>query len=154
MYTVSYTSKHCHWTGILLLVRIALYFVAAVNVSGSPKVTLASNTITIGCIVILKSFIGSIYKTWEVDFIEIISYLNIHLVFNFIHLACFRHKRQGAIAYISVIGAFILLLVVVSYHLYAHTQLFSKLHSHQYCMIPNVLFSIKQRPKHPQTARR
>ena len=151
MYTVSYISKHRYWTGLLLLVRIALYFVAAVNVSGGPKVTLASITIAVGCIVIVKSFIGSIYKKWEVDFIEIISYLNILFLTSFTWLALDTNINQRGISYTSVIGAFILLLVVISYHLYAHTQLFSKLHSHQYCMIPNVLFSIKQRPKHPQT---
>ena len=153
MYTVPYKPKHRYWTGLLLLVRIALYLVAAINVSSDPRVTLASITITVGGIVILKGFIGSIYPKWEIDFIETISYLNLFFLTSFIWLALDTDINQRAITYISVIGAFILLLAIVSYHLYVHTKILSKLRNHKYCMILNVLFRIRfnQKSHHSQT---
>ena len=137
----------------MLLVRIILYLVATVNVSGGPRVTLASVTITVGCIVLLKSFIGSIYTKWEVDLIETVSYLNILFLTSFTWLALDTSINQRAVAYISVIAAFVLLLVIVSYHLYVYTKMFSKLRNHKYCMILNVLFRIqvKQKSNRPQT---
>jgi hypothetical protein len=153
MYTIPYTSKHRYWTGLLLLVRIALNLVAAVNVSSGPRVTLASITITVGGIVMFKSFIGSVYTKWEVDFIETISYLNILFLTSFLWLALDAGINQRAVAYISVIGAIILLLVIVSYHLYVHTKMLSKLRNNKYCMILNVLFRIRfnQKSNRPQT---
>ena len=153
MYTIPYTSKHRYWTGLLLLVRIALYLVAALNVSGGPRVTLASVTITVSCIVLLKSFIGSIYTKWEVDFIETVSYVNILFLTSFTWLALDTSINQRAVAYISVIAAFILLLIIAFYHLYVYTKILSKLCTNKYCMVLKMPFEVhfSQKSNHSQT---
>ena len=66
-----YTPKHRYWTGLLLIVRIALYLVAATNVSNDPTVALTSITVVVCFIVLLKGFIVSrLYRKWSMDVLE------------------------------------------------------------------------------------
>ena len=58
-YHKPYTPKHRYWTGLLLIARIVLYFVAAVNVSNDPTVALTTISLTLCCIILLKGFIVS-----------------------------------------------------------------------------------------------
>ena len=53
-YHTPYTARHRYWTGLLLLVRVILHLVAAVNVSNSPQVALISICICIGGLFFLK----------------------------------------------------------------------------------------------------
>ena len=53
-----YTPKHHYWTGLLLIVRIILYLVAAVNISNDPVIALTAIIITVCCIFALRQFTG------------------------------------------------------------------------------------------------
>ena len=135
VYTVPYASTHRYWTGLLLLLRIILYLITALNFSGNPTIVLASVVFTIGLILFLKSLIGRVYTNWGVDFLETLFFLNILSFALFTWLALNAHLNQRAVAYVSVITSFILLLMIVLYHIHLHTKIFSKLLKHKYLLM-------------------
>ena len=45
-YHTPYTPKHRYWTGLLLIVRVILYLVAAINVSNDPTIALTAISFT------------------------------------------------------------------------------------------------------------
>ena len=128
-YHTPYTPKHRYWTGLLLIVRIVLYLVSAVNASNDPTVALTSINFTLCCIVILRNFIGSrMYRKWPVDVLETFFYLNIlsFAIFTW-HSLGKPNGNQEAAAYTSVIITFIVLLLIILYHVYTYTTFFSKI---------------------------
>ena len=77
-YHTPYTPKHRYWTGLLLIVRIILYLVAAANVSNNPTVALMAISFTIMCIYTLILLMGSrLYRKWPMNAFEALFYLNI-----------------------------------------------------------------------------
>ena len=77
-YTAPYNAKHRYWTGLLLIIRIVLYIVTAVNKSGNPRIILLSTAFAMGCLLLWKSLIGArIYKDTMIDILETITVLNI-----------------------------------------------------------------------------
>ena len=128
-YHTPYTPKHRYWTGLLLIVRIVLYLVSAVNASNDPTVALTAISFTLCCIVILRNFIGSrMYRKWPVDVLETFFYLNIlsFAIFTW-HSLGKPNSNQEAAAYTSVIIIFIVLLLIILYHVYTYTTVFSKI---------------------------
>ena len=75
---IPYTPKHRYWTGLLLIVRVTLYFVAAINVSNDPTLALITISSSVSFIIILKGFIVSqLYRKWPLDVLETLFSLNI-----------------------------------------------------------------------------
>ena len=76
---LSLVYAYCYWTGLLLLVRAALYIIAAVNVSNGPGINLLAIGFTIISILLLKGCLkkNKIYKKWPLELIEMISYINL-----------------------------------------------------------------------------
>ena len=74
-YHAPYKFKHRYWTGLLLFVRVALYLIFALNVSGDPRINLLAITLTIGGILFYKGHLGRIYRTNTVDTMEMVCYL-------------------------------------------------------------------------------
>ena len=129
-YHKSYTPKHRYWTGLLLIIRVILYLVAATNVSNDPTIALTAINFTVCCIISLKQFFGSrLYRKWPVDVLETFFYLNIlsFMTFTWYSLDSPASSREAA-AYTSVIITFIALLLIILYHIYTYTSVFSKIH--------------------------
>ena len=101
-YHAPHNYEHRYWTGLLLLVRAALYVVAAVNVSNDPEVNLLAVAIAITGLLLLKGFANkNIYKRWPLDVLEVSCYVNI-LCFCLATLFTLVGNRDGTvIAYIS-----------------------------------------------------
>ena len=125
-YHAPYVSKHRYWTGMLLLVRAILYLVAATNVSNDPQVTLSSVIFTMGCILLLKGFVGRLYRKWPIDLLETFFYFNLLALALFSWYFLNKRESYKPVAYISVMTTFILLLIVILYHMYKYTVVFSK----------------------------
>ena len=122
-----YTPKHRYWTGLLLIVRIILYLVGAVNVSNDPTVALTAIIFMMCCIFALSRFMGSrLYKQWLVDVLETFYYLNILCLATFTWYCLGECRNKEAAAYTSVIITFIVLLLIILYHVYTYTTVFSK----------------------------
>ena len=75
-YYAPYAFKHRYWTGLLLLVRVTIYYIiSAADVSGERGITL----LAIGIIVIVLLLLVSCrpYKSWPLEVLEIACYTNI-----------------------------------------------------------------------------
>ena len=148
-YHTPYSPKHRYWTGLLLIVRIVLYLVAAVNAPNDPTVALISISFTVCCILTLSKLFGSrVYRKWPVDVLETFFYLNI---LSFALLTWYSldnpESNQEAAAYTSVIITFIVLLFIVLYHVYAYTPVFSKLRITKPGRVIDRLFTDSANPK-------
>ena len=127
-YHKPYTPKHRYWTGLLLIFRIVLYLVPAVNVSNNPTIALTAISFAVCCFFTLKQFSGSrLYRKWPIDVLETFLYLNIlsFATFTWYSLDNPGSNKEAA-AYTSVILTFIILLLIIIYHVYTYTTLFSK----------------------------
>ncbi|MCG8622448.1 MAG: hypothetical protein MJE68_10695, partial [Proteobacteria bacterium] len=128
IYHKPYTPKHRYWTGLLLLARAILYLVAAVNVSNDPTVALTAIIVVICFIFALKAFTGSrVYRSWPVDVLEVFFYLNIVLFTTFTWYCLGECRNKKAAAYTSVSITFLVLLLIILYHVYTYTSVFSKI---------------------------
>ena len=139
-YHTPYTARHRYWTGLLLLVRVVLHLVAAVNVSNSPQIALTSISLTIGGLFFL-GFFGKIYKKWPLDLLESFFYFNLLFLSSatWYSLGDSESNREAA-AYTSVTITLIVLLIIILFHVYFHTSLFAKLHDKKFMTQINSFF--------------
>lgn len=72
-HTGPYKNNHSYWTGILLLIRVILFTVFTVNVTGDASVNLLSIGIVI---LLLLALVGGVYRSWIINAIEVIQYVN------------------------------------------------------------------------------
>lgn len=123
-YHAPYVIKQCYWIGLLLLVRVILYIVSAVNLTGDSRVGLASTATIVGCLLALKGIIErEIYKERWIDVIEMLIYINI-VAFTVLTLYTFDgNNNQTIIAYTSVSLTFALLSGVIVFHAIRYTGL-------------------------------
>ncbi len=130
-YHAPYAPKHRYWTGLLLIVRVVLYLVAAVNVSNDPTVVFTAIIFMVCCIFALRLFFGSrLYRKWAVDVLETFFCLNILLFATFSWYSLDNpvpnSRNREAAAYTSVTITLFVLLLIILYHVYTYTNLFSK----------------------------
>ena len=118
-YHAPYSIKYRYWTGLLLLVRIALYLVFALNVSGDPGVNLLATVLVGSGLLLLKGIISNqLYKNWIVDKIETVSYFNIVLLSGAGFFMREFGKDQTVTVCISIVIFLALLLFVLTYHVF------------------------------------
>lgn len=123
------TFNHRYWTGLLLLVRVVLYTISAINVSGDPRVALVSTICLVGFLPLLKGFLAiRVYRKTPIDLLETFTHFNLLVlsVFSWYCLETDPRTRQ-MVAYVSVSVTFLLLVVVCIYHAYEYTGAWSKL---------------------------
>ena len=126
-YHAPYNFRHRYWTGLLLMVRIILSVVTALNVSGDPAINLIANCVLLVVIIVLKTYVQgkrSIYKIILIDILESACMI-ILLTFSFFKLFFLaENSSQISIAYLS--GSIIItkLALVLAYHIW--TEIFAK----------------------------
>ena len=123
-----FTPKHRYWTGLLLIVRALLYLVAAANVSNDPQLALSAIVFTMICILFLTAFIDiKMYKKVALNALDTFFILNTLLfsVFTWYSLNS-PNINQRAVAYTSVLTTFATLCLILLYHVYTCTKIFSK----------------------------
>ena len=132
-YHKPYTPKNRYWTGLLLIARIVLYLVSAVNVSNDPTIAFTSVIITMCCIVFLRQLhLSKTYRKWIVNVhaLETFFYMNILSFSTFTWYSLGKphsNQLQEAAAYTSVMTTFTALLTIILGHVYAYTKAFSKM---------------------------
>jgi predicted outer membrane repeat protein len=122
-YHIPYNYKYRYWNGLLLIVRVVVYLVSALNRSGDPKVPLLATILVIGILILLdkdrcnNSFVGllesSIYSNILV--LAAVSWYTI--------ASPGSAKLHIAAVYISTLIIFAELILVIVYHSYRHTKL-------------------------------
>ena len=121
-YHVPHSCDYRYWTGLLLLVRVVLYITASVTVSDNPQTSLVVTAILVGGLFLLKGVTApglKVYKNSITEIIETVMHFNL-LAFVVLSLYDFKNNlsKQTAIAYVSTIITFLLLVGVITYHVY------------------------------------
>ena len=123
-YHASYTTKYRYWTGLLLIARIALFGVSAINFSRDPRVDYISNIFIVGYLILFKGVVAQrIYKNTLIDVMETAIYFNLVIFAAFTWYSMDFGGNQEAVAYISVMITFTLLLAVIIFHALRFTSL-------------------------------
>ena len=117
-YHAPYAPKQRYWTGLLLILRCALYLVFAFNALRDPSVNLlviATSTFGITIIVWLT---GRVYEKWWLDALESSFILNLGVL----AVGTFHIKlaggNQAALVYTLVSIAFATFIGIMLYHIY------------------------------------
>ena len=105
-YHAPYKPKHRYWTGLLLLVRCALFLVFAFNISGNDSVNLLVISSTTSGIFIWFALSGKVYKSWCLNALELSFILNLGILAPATYHVNQSRGSQGAVAYTSVGIAF------------------------------------------------
>ena len=117
-YHAPYKPKHRYWTGILLLVRCALFLVFAFNISGNDSVNLLVVSSTAFGIFIWFALSGMVYKCWCLNVVELSFILNLGILAVTTYHVKLSGGSQAAVAYTSVGIAFLTFVGIVTYHIY------------------------------------
>ena len=118
-YHAPYVYEHRYWTGLLLLVRAALYIIAAVNVSNDPGINLLAIVFIVFGILVLKGCLkkNKIYKKWPLELIEMISFINLTFLCFMSFYLLEDTVNQRIVAYISGSIALVLFIIILLYHI-------------------------------------
>ena len=114
-YHAPYTNKHRYWTGIMLLLRLVLFLISAVNALGDPGINLLA--IATAAVLTAPTIVGfRIYKTWSLGLLETSFILNLAILAVatlYIHLT---GGNQNAATFTSIGIAFVTFVGIVIYH--------------------------------------
>ena len=129
-YYAPFTFKYRYWTGLLLLSRVLLYLVSAVNTTADPRLTIVTISLIIACLLLIKGVLANkMYKNRLIDISETIVHFNLLALAALTWYNQDANKSQAAVAYISVMIIFALLLAVFAVHSYQYTNLFTTIKS-------------------------
>ena len=118
-YHAPYVYEYRYWTGLLLLIRAALYMVAAINVSNDPGINLLAIGFVVFGILLLKGCLknNKIYKKWPLEVIEMISYINLAFICLMSFYLLEDRIKQRVVAFISGSITLTLFIIIVPYHI-------------------------------------
>ena len=123
-YHAPYTAKYRYWTGLLLFARALLYLISVLNFSLDPRVELMAVIFIVGGLIFLKSVTAKrVYKNWPLDVMETAIYFNLVAFSALTWYILDFGGNQVAIACMSVMIIFILLLGVIVFHVLRYTRL-------------------------------
>ena len=117
-YHAPYNPKHRYWTGLLLLLRCALFLVFAFNISGDSSINLLVISLTASAITVGYALSGMVYKSWYLNALELSFILNLGVLAVATYHVNQSGGSQAAVAYTSVGIAFFTFVVIFSYHVY------------------------------------
>ena len=133
------TAKHRYWTGMLLLVRVIVYLVAAFSSSSELPITLLSTVLLMCCLLLYKTvWTSRVYRNWILNTMESFMYFNIATFALFtlytFNSSGYRDKRilqtlQIVSAYVSVGATLLLLVFVIIFHVYTYSTVSMKVYS-------------------------
>lgn len=120
-YNAPYCDKHRYWTGLLLLVRVILILISITTEGSRSSIPLFSTIFVLGVIFLLKTtYIKKLYKQWPVEVLETVMIFNLFLYAISLWFAQDKLETRRIIAYISTSITFVLILIVLAYHVYAY----------------------------------
>lgn len=120
-YSAPYTDKHRYWTGVLLIVRVCLILISITTEGEGPTIPLSSIIFLLGVLFVFKmTYAKNLYKNWPVDVLETIMIFNLYVYAVYTWYAIDDLPARKILAHVSTIITFIMLLVVIGYHIYAY----------------------------------
>ena len=122
-YHAPFKPKYRYWTGLLLLIRIALSVAITANVSGDRQYNLLTTGVLIACLIMFKVYLGdSIYKKRIIDYLENVCYLNLLLLILVTFYSLDNQIAHKIATYASIGVIFIISLCVIAYHTYSASK--------------------------------
>ena len=116
-YHAPYTDKHRYWTGLMLLVRCALFLLFAYNTLGDPSVNLLAIGSVSAILPMVYALLGNrIYKTWYLNTLELSFIVNLCILALATIYIRSTGGNQNAVTYTSVSIAFATFVGIVIYH--------------------------------------
>ena len=115
-YTGPYRDKHRYWTGLLLLVRIALFTVFSANTTGNAAINLLAIALTIVSLFVYTSIIGGPYKLWLLNLLEHTYLMNLAFLCTGSLYMLISGMRIYTLSQISVSITLIIMMITVMYH--------------------------------------
>ena len=117
-YLGPYKDKYRCWTGLLLVVRVLLLLISAVNVLGDPNINLLTVAIVANCLMILLWWTGGVYKKWPLNILECSFLLNLSVLATTTLYNQVSGGNQAVTVHLSAGVAFITFTGVFTYHSY------------------------------------
>jgi len=117
-YHAPYKLKHRYWTGLLLLLRCALFLVFAFNVAGDDSINLLVISSTTLGIAVAFGLAGMVYKSKYLNALELSFILNLGILAAATYHVNLSGGSQAAVAYTSAGIAFLTFVGIVSYHIF------------------------------------
>ena len=147
-YNAPYHPKSRYWTGLLLLARVILYLVSALNPSKEPRVNFVA-IMVVTCSLLALSAFHQVYKKCILNILEVATFYNIILISIIQFVA---YKTNSAASYISVSISFMTLLCVIAYHIFTITPFRSwVLKRISYCLSEGDAYDDRTRSQHVVT---
>ena len=116
-YHAPYTNQHRYWTGLMLLLRLVLFLISAVNVLGDPNVNLMAIASMGAAILTLTIILGcGIYKMRNLGLLEASFIINLTILAVASLYICASGGNQNAVTFTSVGIAFATFTGIVIYH--------------------------------------
>ena len=116
-YTGPYKDKHRYWPGLLLVVRVVLFFVFSVNVFGDPAISLLTIIATMFCCFYFTVTVGGVYRSIALNMIEYSFFLlNIGILSSATLFTILTDRDQIAVVYTSVGITFTTFMIIIIYH--------------------------------------
>ena len=117
-YLAPHTLKSRYWTGLLLFIRVVIFILSAVNVSGDPSFNLLVISVAVVFLLLLQLYSQSrIYKNILLDCFEMTSYFNLLFLSLATSYTLSTKRSQETAAYISTSVAFVMFLCALLYHI-------------------------------------
>ena len=108
--------KHRYWTGVLLVSRVMLSLISAVNVLGDDSINLVAITILVILLMALLWQSGGVYKSWTFSFLDSFFLANLGIL----ALVTLYIKDSGSSQYATVCvstgSAFAAFCLIILYH--------------------------------------
>ena len=120
-YYAPYESKHRYWTGLLLILRCALFIAFALNFLGDSSINLLAIGAVSSLLAIIPWFKGRVYSSWYLNALEISFLLNLCILSAATYHVRLVGGSQAAVTYTSVSTAFVTFIGIFIYH--GYTQL-------------------------------
>ena len=113
-----FKTKHCYWTGLLLLTRLMLYFVYAVNVLGNGNIDLLATCIAVAALSVWMAVFEQPYKSRLLGGIEALFLLNVLILFVSTLYIRSAQGSQAALSYTSTILSLTVFVAILLFHGY------------------------------------
>ena len=117
-YHAPYKPEYRYWTGLLLLLRCALFLVFAFNISGDNSINLLVISSTAFGIILGFALSGLAYKSWYLNALELSFILNLGMLTVATYHVNHSGGSQAAVVYTSVGIAFLTFVGIILYHIY------------------------------------
>ena len=116
-YHALYKNNHRYWIGLMLLLRLVLFLIFAVNALGDPSVNLLATASITAAVLTTYIILGCrIYKTWSLGLLETSFIFNLNVLAVATLYVRISRGNQNAVIITSVGIAFVTFTGIIFYH--------------------------------------